>query len=64
MYNDGLTLSFSDDEFHPFDEEWLRTTARKNDLNSTWFAKESVNATGKQSISAHLEVDDLTVEYF
>jgi hypothetical protein len=60
---DGFTLAFSDNEFHPFEKEWLRSIAKKNGIDLAWFRKESVNVTNKKQFPSHMEVDDLTVEY-
>jgi uncharacterized tellurite resistance protein B-like protein len=60
---DGLALAFSDNEVHPSEEEWLRSTAEKNGLDLTWFRQESVKAANRKQLPSHLEVDDLTVEY-
>jgi uncharacterized tellurite resistance protein B-like protein len=60
---DGLTIAFSDDEFHSSEKEWLRSTAEKNGLELTWFREQSANASNRKQFSSHMEVDDLTVEY-
>jgi hypothetical protein len=60
---DGLAIAVSDNEVHPSEEEWLRSTAEKNGLDLTWFRQESVNAANRRQLSSHLEVDDLTVEH-
>jgi uncharacterized tellurite resistance protein B-like protein len=41
---DGLALAFSDNEIHPSEAEWLRSTANKNGIDLTWFRQESVAA--------------------
>ena len=60
---DGLSLAFSDNEFHPTEEEWLRSAADKNDLDLKWFLQERGNTANRKEPLAHMEVDDLTVEY-
>lgn len=61
---DGLTLAGSDSEIHPFEEEWLTSTAEKNGLGVEWFVRERDNtANRRRDPDAHLEVEDLSVEY-
>jgi hypothetical protein len=60
---DGFAIALSDNEFHPFEKEWLRSIAKKNNLNLTWFHQESINAKNRKQFPSHMEVDDLTVEY-
>ena len=60
---DGLATAFSDNEVHPSEGEWLRSTADKNGLDLTWFRSESVNAINRKQLPSRMEVDDLTVEY-
>jgi hypothetical protein len=60
---DGLSLAFSDNEFHRSEEEWLRSAADKNGLELTWFLQERGNTANRKEPLAHMEVDDLTVEY-
>jgi uncharacterized tellurite resistance protein B-like protein len=60
---DGLALAFSDNELHPSEAEWLRSTAEKNGLDLTWFRQQSAKATNRKQLLSHMEVDDLTVEY-
>lgn len=59
---DGLAIAFSDDEGHPSETEWLRSTAEKNGLDLTWFSEEIVNAATRKQLASHMEFDDLTVE--
>ncbi len=59
---DGLCLAFSDDEVHPFEEQWLRSTAEKNGLDLNFFARECANATNRNALPARLESDDLTID--
>jgi hypothetical protein len=60
---DGLTLAGSDNEIHPFEEEWLTSTAEKNGLDVEWFVRERDNtANRRRDLDAHLEVEDLSVE--
>lgn len=58
---DGLTLSLSDDEVHPAEEEWLRLYAEKNNIDSQWFYTEREKAANRNSFPDHLEVDDLLI---
>jgi hypothetical protein len=60
---DGLSLAFSDSEFDLTEEEWLRSAADKNDLDLKWFLQERRNTANRKEPPAHMEVDDLTVEY-
>ncbi len=62
---DGLMLADADNEIHAFEEAWLKTTAEKNCIDVEWFLREKENAAGRRrDFDDHLEVDDLTVEYF
>jgi len=60
---DGLSLASSDNEMHPHEEQWLRTTAEKNGLDEQWFLEERANYDTKQESHDHLEVHDLTLDY-
>jgi hypothetical protein len=60
---DGLTLASSDKEIHPFEEEWLLSTAKINGLDVEWFIQEKQKTVSRKSIQPYLEVDGLTVEY-
>ena len=60
---DGLSVAFSDNEFHPSEEGWLRMTAEKNGLDMEWFSQERRISTGIRNPGVRLEVEDLTVEY-
>ncbi len=60
---DGLTLAASDNEIHPFEEEWLLSTAKINGIDVEWFIQEKQKAMNRKSIQTYLEVDGLTVEY-
>lgn len=60
---DGLSLSISDNDFDPSEEEWLRMTAVKNGLGMDWFTEERRLATTRRKPEDRLEVEDLTVEY-
>ncbi len=61
---DGLMLAGSDNDIHAFEEEWLKSTAEKNDLDVEWFLRERENTARRRiDLDVHLEVDDLTVEY-
>ena len=59
---DGLALAASDDEVHPREDEWLRQTAEKNGLGSTWYRQERAAAVKRRH--SRLEVDSLTVGHF
>jgi hypothetical protein len=60
---DGLAIAFSDNDFHPSEEEWLRVTAQKNGLDVIWFFRESEIAAHRNHLPSRMEVDDLTVQY-
>jgi hypothetical protein len=60
---DGLTLASSDDEILAPEEEWLKSTAKKNGLSLEWFFRERQNTAKTKGLDAHLEVDHLTVEH-
>lgn len=60
---DGCAIAVSDDEVHPSEEEWLRSTAEKNGLDVTWFREAISRATNRTPLPLHLEVDDLTVKH-
>ncbi|MGE5313687.1 MAG: hypothetical protein ACM3Q4_03235 [Acidobacteriota bacterium] len=60
---DGLTISFSDHDIHPFEEEWLREAALKNGLDAGWFSEHEAAASDKRGADMPLEVDSLTLEY-
>ncbi|MFA6467582.1 MAG: hypothetical protein WCW35_01710 [Bacteroidota bacterium] len=61
---DGLAIAFSDNELHPSEEEWLRTAAAKNRIDSSWFQREHDKAAIRRELPPTLEVDDITVQYF
>lgn len=61
---DGLLLAEADNEFHGFEEAWLKTTAEKNCIDVEWFLREKENVAGrKRDFDDRLEVDGLTVKY-
>jgi len=60
---DGLAIAFADDEVHPSEEEWLRSTAEKNGLDQEWFREETVTARGRRLFPSRMEIDDLTPDY-
>jgi len=60
---DGLSLALSDNEVHPREEAWLRSTAEKNGLDIDFFSQERENARNRKEYPVHLEVDGLTVEH-
>ena len=55
-------MSFSDNEIHPAEEEWLRFVAELNSLDLKWFLQERDNAAKRKTLPARIEVDDITVE--
>ncbi|MGB2868236.1 MAG: hypothetical protein WBD36_07285 [Bacteroidota bacterium] len=57
---DGLAVALGDHDFHPAEEEWLRSVAKKNQLDLNWFLKERDNFLN--SPKGSLEVENLTVE--
>ncbi len=59
---DGLAIAFSNNAFHPSEEEWLKSTVEKNGLDLTWFRQESLNATNRKQLPSNMEVDNLIVE--
>jgi hypothetical protein len=59
---DGMALAFVDNEFHPCEEQWLRSTVEKNGLGMCFFSQEIENARSRKGFPDRLEVDDLTVE--
>lgn len=62
---DALLLAASDNDIHAFEEEWIKSTAEKNCIDTEWFLLEKENADRRRKdLDVHLEVDDLTVEYF
>ena len=60
---DGLVLASSDNEVHPSEEEWLRSTAEKNGLDSAWYRHVLAAAAHRKHRLLFLEVDGLAVEY-
>jgi len=60
---DGLALAFSDHEVPAAEEEWLRLTAERHDLDTDWFRTEYARASNGKDMPEKLEVDDLTVEH-
>jgi hypothetical protein len=61
---DGLALALSDAEIHPFEEQWLRSTAERNGLDTASFSRELDIARSRHGFPARLEVDDLTIKHF
>lgn len=59
---DGLTLAQSDNEIHPAEDEWLRSTAEKNHLDLQWFLREREQVIKRRSSAGALEVEELIVE--
>jgi hypothetical protein len=60
---DGLAIAFLNNELHPFEKEWLRSTAKINGVNLAWFRQECINTINRKHFTSQLEVDDLTVKY-
>jgi hypothetical protein len=60
---DGLTLAYSDNEFHPLEEQWLRSTSERNGLDTKLFSQVLENITHRKGSSGRMEVEDLSVEY-
>lgn len=60
---DGLTLTSTDDEIPTPEEEWLKSTAKKNGLGLEWFSQERRNAAITKGGDVRLEVDHLIVEH-
>jgi hypothetical protein len=59
---DGLTLALSDNEFHPAEEEWLRSIVEQNGLDPAWFLREREIILTEKPHRNSLEVETLTVE--
>lgn len=60
---DGLVLAFCDNDFHPLEEQWLRSTAEINGLEVDWFARERDSVVNKKGPTDRLEADDLRLMY-
>lgn len=60
---DGLAFAFSDGEFDPAEEEWLRSIALGNGIDGEVFSRERERAAGRSAVPSRLEVDDITVEH-
>jgi len=60
---DGLAIAFSDMEFHPSEEEWLRNAALKNGLDEAWFREAYETAVRNQNSPVPMEAKDITVQY-
>jgi len=60
---DGLALAFSDNEYDPSEEQWLRATAERNGIDPELFAREQEEAAGRRALPGRLEVDDMTVSH-
>lgn len=58
---DGLSLAYSDNEYHPAEDQWLRSTAERNGVEPELFSREQESAANRKTFPVHLEVDDLTV---
>jgi hypothetical protein len=58
---DGLSLAYSDNEYHPAEDQWLRSTAERNGVEPELFSLEQESAANRKTFPVHLEVDDLTV---
>jgi len=57
---DGLSLAYADQELHPSEEQWLRSTAELNGLGMDFFAEELKKAHGGGGNLNRLCVEDLT----
>jgi hypothetical protein len=60
---DGFSLALSDNEIHAAEEEWLKATAEKNNLDFEWFIREKETSIMKKDLSNHLEAEDFVIEY-
>jgi hypothetical protein len=60
---DGLTVSYSDHDIHPFEDEWLREAAEKNGIDAQWMQEQKAAAAKRQGLPEPLEADSLTLEY-
>jgi hypothetical protein len=60
---DGLFIAFSDNELHPSEEEWLRSTGEKNNIKSKEFDKEIERAAQGKKEADKLEADSLSIEF-
>jgi hypothetical protein len=60
---DGFSIALSDNEIHAAEEEWLKSTAEKNNIDFEWFIREKANILMKKNLLDHLEVEDLVIEY-
>lgn len=58
---DGLVLSYSDNELHPSEEEWLKFVAELNGLDVQWFTQERQKTRREIKSHPHLEVENLQV---
>lgn len=56
---DGLVLSYSDNEMHPLEEEWLKFVAELNGLGPEWFQQEKEKAAIAAKQHPHLEIESL-----
>ncbi len=60
---DGLAFAFSDGPMHQLEEEWLRSTALKNQVDLLWFRNEILNQSTVPFSPIMLEVDGITVTH-
>jgi hypothetical protein len=60
---DGLALACSDDEVHPAEEAWLRSTAEKNGLGLAWFRHMLASTPHRNRFRCRLEAERLIVAY-
>jgi hypothetical protein len=60
---DGLVVAASDNEMHSAEIEWLKTTAKKNGIETRWVLHEKDNLLNQKDKTAKLEADSLTVTY-
>lgn len=55
---DGLSIAMADEEFHPSEESWLRSTAEKNGLGDAFFSQQAEFARHRRGLPVRLEVDE------
>lgn len=60
---DGLSIALSDNELHPKEIEWLKSTVEKNGLDTDWFTQVQQNSAGNLNPFQNLEAYKLTVKY-
>lgn len=60
---DGISLALSDNELHPFEEQWLKNTAEKNGINFNLFAQEIEKVVRGKEHPDRLEIDDISIQF-